>query len=99
MQGALTSDLTAEPTPPGQHTADVRWGGGESLADVAERLQTFIAEITTEHKHGDWPAATIVVSHGITLAVMAALLDGKTHYDVSWDAWPNAAIRQWALIS
>lgn len=96
MQGKLTADLSAEPCPDGVDVADVRWGGGESLADVAKRLRGLVDEISADYAERPDHSTTILVSHGITLGVLAALLDGGSHYDVCWQTWANAAIRTWA---
>ena len=42
LEGKLTRDLRPEPTPPGQHVGDIRWGGGESTADVHARVGRFL---------------------------------------------------------
>lgn len=41
LEGRARSELREEPTPPGVHINEVRWGGGESVADVYVRLTGF----------------------------------------------------------
>lgn len=97
MEGKTPSQLQPEDPPANTHIADVRWGGGESLQDVADRLGPLVAELTDDFatcpQHGD----VVLVSHGITLAVLQALLDGKNHYEIDWTPWPNATCRSWTL--
>lgn len=88
MQGRLTSELRPEPTPEGAHVSEVRWGGGESLQDVAARLTAFFDATlpALERDH------LILVTHGDTLRVARAVLAGRTHRDVDWDVVPNGAV-------
>lgn len=79
MEGALTSTLTALPTPDGTHLSEVRWGGGESLADVAHRLRDWCRCTLA-----DSPRHLVVVSHGDTIRVLLAVLRGGGHRDVDW---------------
>jgi probable phosphoglycerate mutase len=81
LEGRLTRDLVAQPTE--GEISEVRWGGGESLQDVYARLADFFAE-----QRGD----LILVTHGDTLRVALALLDGRTHHDVDWRQIPNGAV-------
>lgn len=87
MEGKLASDLVAEPTPAGEHVSEVRWAGGESLADVAQRLDEFCDAL----RDGS-PGVEIVVSHGDTLRVLRARLAGRSHRDVEFDVFPNGHI-------
>lgn len=81
LEGRLTSELSAQPVE--GEISEVRWGGGESLQDVYARLADFFAEY-----EGD----LILVTHGDTLRVALALLDGRTHRDVDWAPIPNGAV-------
>lgn len=87
MEGRLTKELTPQPVPEGLHISEVRWGGGESLLDVHTRLRDFF-EATLPQA----PAHLVLVTHGDTLRVARALLTGRTHRDVEWDAVPNGAV-------
>ncbi len=87
FEGALTSALHAEQTPPGLHVGDVRWGDGESTADVHARLGAFF---TRELQHA--PQDMIVVSHGDTIRVARAWLQGRSHRDLDWDHIGNGAV-------
>lgn len=49
MEGHLPGELTPEPTPEGLDVADVRWGGGESLADVAARSLALLSDLARPH--------------------------------------------------
>ncbi|WP_134323961.1 histidine phosphatase family protein [Cumulibacter soli] len=87
LQGRLTSELTAEPVRDGEHISEVRWGGGESLADVHSRLREYFSEVLPTA-----PDHLIVVTHGDTLRVARAVLAGKSHRDVEWDVVDNGAV-------
>ncbi|TFJ95022.1 N(G),N(G)-dimethylarginine dimethylaminohydrolase 2 [Platysternon megacephalum] len=76
LEGTLSSQLRAEPTPPGHHISEIAWGGGESLQQVHKRCMAFLADVDAE--------PTIIVSHGDTLRVMLAVLAGRSHRDVDW---------------
>lgn len=45
MEGLSYDDLRPEPTPEGIDVSEVRWAGGESLADVAARLRPVLEEL------------------------------------------------------
>ena len=77
MEGRLASELAPLPTPEGSHISEIRWGGGESVADVHARCRDFVA---AQPAAGD----LVVVSHGDTLRVMLAVLAGIGHRDVDW---------------
>lgn len=87
FEGALTSELHAEQTPSGVHVGDVRWGGGESTADVHARLGAFFRR---ELQHA--PQEMIVVSHGDTIRAARAWLQGRSHRDLDWDDIGNGAV-------
>ena len=89
LAGRLTSELTPEPVPEGQHISEVRWGGGESLADVAVRLRVLLDELRVAHAPDD---QVVLVSHGDALRVLLALLDGRTHREVDWVPLPNCGV-------
>ncbi|WP_106849314.1 histidine phosphatase family protein [Blastococcus sp. Marseille-P5729] len=87
MQGRLTSELSALPVPDGQHISEVRWGGGESIADVHARLtHWFGRQLRIAPQH------LVVVTHGDTLRVARAVLHGRTHREVEWGVVPNGAV-------
>ncbi|WP_342372630.1 phosphoglycerate mutase family protein [Propioniciclava soli] len=91
LTGRLTRELTALPTPPDSHVHAVRWGGGESIADVWERVARFVGRTPPS-------AAVVVVSHGATLQVLRAVLGGRSGAEVSWrdvtwhDALPTGGV-------
>ncbi|MDO5285286.1 MAG: histidine phosphatase family protein [Actinomycetia bacterium] len=88
MEGLTEAELVPEPTPEGVDIADVRWGGGESLADVSVRLQDLLGSLATYEE-------VVLVSHELTLRVLLALLDGRTHRDCDFDLpMPNGAVLQ-----
>ncbi len=84
MEGLTPDQLVPEPFPEGADIADVRWGGGESLADVARRLRSFLADLAAD-RDGRAPAQVVVVGHGDALRVLIALLDGRTHRECDFD--------------
>ena len=83
LEGKHYDDLAAEPTPPGQHITEVRWGGGESVQDVHARVTAFLADLATD---------AILVSHGDTIRILCAAIDGLGHRDVEWFDVPSAAV-------
>lgn len=78
MTGKLASELSALPTPTGQHISEIRWGGGESVADVYQRSLEFLAELPAVPR-------AIIVGHGDALRILAAAADGRGHRDVDYD--------------
>lgn len=93
LEGKYYHELEEEPTPDGVHLSEVRWGGGESMADVAARLETLLDELGASYHDDD---QVLLVSHGDTLRILVALLDGGTHRDVDWvtyAAWPNGHVK------
>ncbi|ERF64239.1 histidine phosphatase family protein, partial [Cutibacterium granulosum] len=79
MEGKLPEELTPEPAPPGIDVADVRWGGGESLADVTARTRSFL---TIDSPADD---EIVLVTHGDTMRVILGVLDGRSHRHLDWD--------------
>lgn len=87
MQGRLARDLRAEPTPEGLHVSDVRWAGGESMKDVHERVGRFFGAVApTAGRH------LVVVSHGDTIRVALAWLQGRDHRQVDWCPVDNGQV-------
>lgn len=86
LEGRLAGDLVATPTPAHLDISEVRWGGGESLADVHDRLGGPIRNArATAYDDVIW------VSHGDTIRVALARLAGRSHREVAWDPIPNGA--------
>ncbi|GAB2676310.1 histidine phosphatase family protein [Thalassiella azotivora] len=88
LQGRCTDELVAEPTPPGAHVCEVRWGGGESVADVHSRVGGLLAELVADPPGHD----VVLVSHGDTLRVALAWLGGRGPRDVEWVELPNGSV-------
>lgn len=89
LEGKLAEELQPEPTPPGQHISEVAWGGGESIRDVHRRLQELCVLLRDEHRPGDRVA---LVSHGDTIRVLLAVLQGRGHRDVDWVPIANGSV-------
>ncbi len=87
LEGRLVTELHAEAVPPDRHISEIRWGGGESIADVYTRLGEFFLRVMPGEQ-----APLVVVSHGDTIRVASALLAGRSHREVSWDPVPNGAV-------
>jgi len=92
LEGALTSDLDADPVPPppGKHLADIRWGGpaSESVRDVDARIAAYLARALPTA-----PAHLILLTHGDTLRILHARLTGRSYRDLDWDLpIPNGAV-------
>lgn len=87
LEGRHYDDLVEEPVPEGLHISEVRWGGGESVADVHRRLTAFLAALPKSQ--GD----VVLVSHGDTLRVLLAVLAGRGHREVEWGEFANGEVR------
>lgn len=81
LDGLDRAQLTAEPTPPGRDISEIRWGGGESVADVYARLRGFCGLLLAGSAR-----RVVLVSHGDTLCALVSLLSGRGHRDIDWDA-------------
>jgi len=94
LEGRLTSELTAEPTPEGLDVTEVRWGGGESIEDVHRRLGAFLEEVLEEvlEEARAARALLVLVTHGDTLGVAKAWLEGRSHREVAWEVVPNGSV-------
>lgn len=91
LEGRSLDDLVPEDTPEGVDITEVRWGGGESVADVHARLRGFVAALREEFTAED---DVVLVSHGDTLRVLLAVLAGRGYREVDWDdAFGNGEIR------
>lgn len=98
LEGLHYSQLREEPTPEGMHVSEVRWGGGESMADVAARMRALVEQLRAGFSDDD---QVLLVSHGDALRILVAVLDGGGHRDVdwvTWIAWPNGHIETRELI-
>lgn len=93
LEGRLARSLRAEPTPPDVHVGDVRWGGGESTADVHRRLGQFLdRELPTPTGDAGRGQHLVLVSHGDAIRVARAWLLGRGHRDLDWDSLPNGSV-------
>lgn len=79
IEGKLAHELRAEPVPEGRHISEVRWGEGESVADVHLRCREFLASLP------DDLGEVVVVSHGDTLRILLAALRGVGHREVDYE--------------
>lgn len=86
LEGRLARDLSPEPTPAGRHVTEVRWGGGESIADVHLRIRWFLARVLPVRGH------LVLVSHGDAIRVACAVIRGEGHRSVSWDPVVNGDV-------
>lgn len=84
LEGRRYGELEPEETPPGMDVSEVRWGGGESMADVAARLRPLLADLASRFGEAD---EVVLVSHGDALKMLITLIEGGTHRDIDWDAW------------
>ncbi|NHA67314.1 histidine phosphatase family protein [Phycicoccus flavus] len=91
LEGRLTADLREQPVPDGLDVTEVRWGGGESIADVHVRLRALLARLLGPDGADDVPDL-VLVTHGDTLRVALAVLDGRDHRDVDWRVVGNGEV-------
>ncbi len=54
---AAAGDLVAQPTPAGRDITEVRWGGGESIADVHARPRLFVMVVVAGAAPGAWSSS------------------------------------------
>jgi probable phosphoglycerate mutase len=93
LEGRLAADLHAQPVPDGEHISSVRWGGGESIADVHRRVGAFLRELLASP-----PGRSIVlVTHAGTIQVAIACLRGLGPRDTSWPGVRNGSVSTVAL--
>jgi len=92
LEGRHYDELEPQAIPEGTHISEVRWGHGESLADVAVRMRDLVTLLSAVYP----PEAQLaLVSHGDALRVLAAVLRGGSHRDVDFEAyptWPNGHV-------
>lgn len=87
MQGRLTRELHALGSPTGAHINTIRWGGGESIVDLYERVARFLDRLALLP-----PGPAIVVSHGHAIHVADAHIRGSGPLDIDWFDLPNGGI-------
>ncbi|MEO3936935.1 histidine phosphatase family protein [Dermatophilaceae bacterium Soc4.6] len=93
LEGRLARSLQAEPTPPDMHVGDIRWGGGESTADVYRRMGRFLErEVPRPTRDSGRGQHLVLVSHGDAIRVARAWLLGRGHRDLHWDSLPNGSV-------
>lgn len=85
-QGRRSRDVWAETDPDDWGRPDWRPEGGESIADVAERLQPVLDEIRARS------APVVVVTHGDTARIAVGLLRGATVMDIPWLSLANGEV-------
>ena len=94
LEGRRTSELSEQPVPEGMDISEVRWGGGESIADVHRRMQTLVTELGAQFADDDEVA---LVSHGDAIRVLLAVLDGRGHRDVDWAVFGTGSVHTCSL--
>lgn len=88
LEGRFHHELAPQPVPEGAHINEVRWGGGESVADVYARLASFV-----ERLRGASDGQTVIlVTHAGPLQVLRTMLAGGGHRDVDWAAIGNGEV-------
>lgn len=86
MEGLLFSELTGSHPTTG-HINEIRWGDGESVADLYARLADALDRITAAHD-----GALVLVTHGHVIQVAMSLLQGHGPRDIDWFDLPNGGI-------
>lgn len=87
LEGRLVDDLVAEPVPEGLDISEVRWGGGESVADVHARCRRLLDELALLGADD-----VVLVGHGDTLRILLAAVAGRGHRDVEWRELGNGEV-------
>ncbi|NYF97120.1 histidine phosphatase family protein [Janibacter cremeus] len=80
LEGERADSLTAREVPEGQHISEVRWGGGESMRDVHDRVGEWFAPALIEQ-----PEHLVVISHEHTIRASLAWLRQRSHREIDWD--------------
>lgn len=80
LEGQPSASLRAQEVPRGEHVSEVRWGGGESMRDVHERVGDWFAPALIEQ-----PEHLVVISHEHTIRAALAWLRQRSHRDIDWD--------------
>jgi broad specificity phosphatase PhoE len=88
LEGRLASGLTAQVVPSGEHITSVRWGGGESIADVHRRVSVFLRGLLASPDAG----GIVLVTHAETIRVAIACLRGLGPHQVRWFDLPNGSV-------
>lgn len=88
MDGMDAVELAAEPTPPGRDITEIRWGGGESIADVYARVRHFMMVLAARRLR-----RVIVVGHSDMLCVASSMLAGRGHRQIVWDRFSHGEVR------
>ncbi|MFZ2480868.1 MAG: histidine phosphatase family protein [Propioniciclava sp.] len=87
MEGQLFSELTSSSAGGTGHINEIRWGNGESVADLYGRLAETLPRLMQAH-----PGRLVLVTHGHVIQVAMAMLRGKGPRDVDWFELPNGGI-------
>lgn len=91
LEGSHYDDLVAEDTPSGADISEVRWGGGESVADVYTRMTDLTQALREGFSADD---EVVLVSHGDALRVLLAVLNGRGPREVDWkSSFINGEVR------
>jgi broad specificity phosphatase PhoE len=88
FEGQLSTDVLAATVDVDWTDPDVRIGGAESISDVFLRIGQTLAAILKKHEK----QTVVIVSHGDTIRVAAAWLNGANADQVPWLEVPNGSI-------
>lgn len=80
LEGQTSASLREQSVPEDGHISEVRWGGGESMQDVFERVGEWFAPALIEQ-----PEHLVVISHEHTIRAALAWLRSRSHRDIDWD--------------
>lgn len=73
---------------PGQLDSERRWGGGENVQDVLDRVGALLERLLRTPERGD----LVLVTHGDTLRIALAWLSGLGPDEVDWSEVPNGSV-------
>lgn len=80
LEGEQAASLRPLTVPEGEHISEIRWGGGESMQDVFERVGEWFAPALIEQ-----PEHLVVISHEHTIRASLAWLRSRSHREIDWD--------------
>jgi probable phosphoglycerate mutase len=88
LEGRLAASLAAGEEPDTEHMTSVRWGGGESIADVHDRVSVFLRGLMASPAGHD----IVLVTDAETIRVAFACLRGLGPHQVTWFDVPNGSV-------
>lgn len=81
LEGRPVDQLRPLPVPAGVDITEVAWGGGESIAEVHQRMRRLLYWL---HTRAELAEVVVLVGHGDAFCVLRAVLAGRGHREIDW---------------